>query len=256
MPIQFTLEQEALIPTYQEIWRRIAFSTERVNPESAKQSVEAVYAFLGKPRPDVLFFQSPYVALSSDILLSLHQSGTSLMKAFSDNFVWGITDSQQVVLSLEQEERYITTLDSKSSGTHRTYVEQLKECRPEKVGLWLIGALLSSCLHQELRSLIFKIENLLKKSIGAERFANFEGEPRGGGQSRLQCFCIQIELWSVLCCDYDYEISVLNFNSDQIRWNILKNAISNCGWLMPYENVCIICDRPLRIDLVAVGCDP
>ena len=47
--------------------------------------------------------------------------------------------------------------------------------------------------------------------------------------------------------DYGYYIDycheVLNCERDAQKWNVFYNLITNCGWLFPYENIVLICDR-------------
>ncbi|MEH1805242.1 DUF6745 domain-containing protein [Nostoc sp.] len=48
-------------------------------------------------------------------------------------------------------------------------------------------------------------------------------------------------------CWVDFYISVLNCSYNQIRWQVLQSLAKYCGWILFYENVCIICDRPLNL---------
>ncbi|MEO0842854.1 MAG: DUF6745 domain-containing protein [Cyanobacteria bacterium J06643_5] len=62
--IQFlTPEQEALIPQYQEKWKRIYLSTQPIERNRAKAAVQGAYAVMGKPEPEVIFCSSPRAAL-------------------------------------------------------------------------------------------------------------------------------------------------------------------------------------------------
>lgn len=53
---KLTPEQEALIPVYREKWRKIAFSTERIDREKVTESVKAAYALIGISTPKIIFF--------------------------------------------------------------------------------------------------------------------------------------------------------------------------------------------------------
>ncbi|BAY97853.1 hypothetical protein NIES37_18000 [Tolypothrix tenuis PCC 7101] len=57
-----TPEQEALIPVYQQKWRKIALSTERIDREKASEAVKAAYDLIGEDEPEIIFFDSPYTA--------------------------------------------------------------------------------------------------------------------------------------------------------------------------------------------------
>lgn len=62
--IQFlTPEQEALIPEYQEKWKRIYLSTQPIERNRAKAAVQGAYAVMGKPEPEVIFCSSPRAGL-------------------------------------------------------------------------------------------------------------------------------------------------------------------------------------------------
>ena len=58
-----TPEQEALIPEYQEKWKRIYLSTEPIQQNRAKAAVQGAYAVMGKAEPEVIFCSSPRAAL-------------------------------------------------------------------------------------------------------------------------------------------------------------------------------------------------
>ncbi|MEM7713541.1 MAG: hypothetical protein AAF349_08195, partial [Cyanobacteria bacterium P01_A01_bin.68] len=58
-----TPEQEALIPEYQQKWKRIYLSTQPIEHNRAKAAVQGAYAVMGKPEPEVVFCSSPRAAL-------------------------------------------------------------------------------------------------------------------------------------------------------------------------------------------------
>lgn len=56
-------------------------------------------------------------------------------------------------------------------------------------------------------------------------------------------YMIQIELWRLYifidCCN-----SILNCGFSEKLSNIFESLVKNCGWIFPFENICIVCDRP------------
>lgn len=58
-----TPEQEALIPEYQEKWKRISLTTQPIEKVRAAAAIKGVYAVMGKPEPNVVFCSSPRAAL-------------------------------------------------------------------------------------------------------------------------------------------------------------------------------------------------
>lgn len=62
MITHLTPEQEALIPVYQEKWRKIALSTEPIDRQKATEAVKAAYTAIGRQEPKILFCDSPDAA--------------------------------------------------------------------------------------------------------------------------------------------------------------------------------------------------
>lgn len=57
--------------------------------------------------------------------------------------------------------------------------------------------------------------------------------------------CIRSDVWSWRCCLFDYYINELGYQHDlQKEWDVIQLLVSNCGWIFPYEKVCLVCDRP------------
>jgi hypothetical protein len=55
---QLTPDQKALIPVYQQKWRRIALSTEPTDCKLAAETIKAIYTEINLPEPDVIFFDN------------------------------------------------------------------------------------------------------------------------------------------------------------------------------------------------------
>ncbi|WP_442938375.1 DUF6745 domain-containing protein [Nostoc sp.] len=50
-------------------------------------------------------------------------------------------------------------------------------------------------------------------------------------------------------CICDFCISVLKCEYHLEKWEFFKKLINYCGWIFPYENICIISNRPSMIRL-------
>ena len=55
------------------------------------------------------------------------------------------------------------------------------------------------------------------------------------------------ELWAVYSSLYDYYIGALNCQYSDRAWDLFHGVVSQCGWLFPYEKVCVVCDRPREL---------
>ncbi|MDJ0703580.1 MAG: hypothetical protein QNJ46_09895 [Leptolyngbyaceae cyanobacterium MO_188.B28] len=62
---QLTRDQATLIPEFREKWRALTLSTQPVDPQKATEAVEQAYRSIGLPKPETVFFTSPYAALQS-----------------------------------------------------------------------------------------------------------------------------------------------------------------------------------------------
>ena len=59
-----TPEQIAMIPDYQEKWKRLYLSTEPIEQVRAAAAIKGAYAVMKKPEPEVVFCSSPQAALN------------------------------------------------------------------------------------------------------------------------------------------------------------------------------------------------
>ncbi|MEG3846459.1 hypothetical protein QT971_04310 [Microcoleus sp. herbarium19] len=51
-------------------------------------------------------------------------------------------------------------------------------------------------------------------------------------------------IWAELAARCDFCFSVLKCKYHRRRWQALQSLTMHCGWIFPYEKVCIVCDRP------------
>jgi hypothetical protein len=48
-------------------------------------------------------------------------------------------------------------------------------------------------------------------------------------------------------CHWEFGLSVLNWAHNSEQWETTTTLLESCGWVMPFEKVCVICDRPSKI---------
>lgn len=96
-----TSEQKALIRVYQEKWKAIALSTERIDRQKAEVAVKAAYQVMGLQEPEIIFCDSPYQSLrlsaskaaKSQLVKPLeNQLGEQLVKQIGSQIIprlWG-----------------------------------------------------------------------------------------------------------------------------------------------------------------------
>ncbi|MEP0857248.1 DUF6745 domain-containing protein [Trichocoleus sp. DQ-U1] len=52
------------------------------------------------------------------------------------------------------------------------------------------------------------------------------------------------EVWACGGSNFDFYISVLNCTYEQSKWSVFQSLVKNCGWILPSEEIAIVCDRP------------
>ncbi|MEP0757783.1 DUF6745 domain-containing protein [Coleofasciculus sp. FACHB-T130] len=62
--------------------------------------------------------------------------------------------------------------------------------------------------------------------------------------SKINHKYIPPEVWACGGSNFDFYISVLNCTYEQSKWSVFQSLVKNCGWILPSEEIAIICDRP------------
>ena len=143
--IQFlTPDQEALIPEYQEKWKRIYLSTEPIDRIRAAAAVKGAYAVMGKKEPEVIFCSSPRAALER------LQENISQVEIPQDN------------VRVSPEEVQSNFFKFFVQGVWETIKIQLKQ---QHAGTKPIHDLLKDVAHDASKSLGKHVDHLLPKDL-------------------------------------------------------------------------------------------
>lgn len=169
---KLTPDQQALIPVTLEQWRAIALSTQPIERQKAKVAVKAAYAAIGLSEPEILFFDSPYAALSELV--------TRLKNPLKYPLGYPLSTQLEDKLRFEQLNQLLSQLG-----------QQLRKYLRSEFYTPMGGHLLSQLQSQLQNQLGTQVCNPLKNHIQARNWAN---------DSSCLDFCI-----SVLNCTYDSE---------------------------------------------------
>lgn len=60
-------------------------------------------------------------------------------------------------------------------------------------------------------------------------------------------FKVSIQFWSHYAWWFEFCYSVLKCNYSLEKWQSLQLLVQNCGYIIPYENICFICERPVQL---------
>lgn len=175
----------------------------------AEEAVIAAYAATGLAAPKVLFFDSPYAALSQ----LLGQQPEQLGRLVRGVFRYGL-------------EANIAHVGEDKIETWSSLYKQL----------WnnLVQGLLDDV--QQVTNLVERqTKNQLWERMGIFHYARFN--------SRF----ILTEEWACHSSYIDFCVSVLDCHCNQSEWSVFQAVIRNCGWLFPFGKICFVCNRPLKI---------
>ncbi len=241
---KLTPEQEDLIPVIREKWRQIALSTEPIDRQKASEAIKFAYQLIGKQEPKILFFDSPYAFLNS--------FPPQLEGVLGDSYEEFVID---YILDSE--------IASAFSGLLYTQLETQVEINVRiQLDRELELCLLIEQRYERLNSQMWDemYENLIEQ-LGVEKWNemtfssdnSMEDDPAYELYQKLdQKLGIIVDFTShpeLLAADYgfffDFCISVLNCAHDARRWDVFQALTQSCGWFIPLEQTCIVCDRPI-----------
>ncbi len=223
---ELNLNIKALGSEIQEKWKAIATKTEPLDRQKAANSIKAIYALYNKPEPEIIFCDSPLAALK--LILGkltaqlLHQTDP-LGKPFAK-------PNERLWKPLQVE---IQNLFGKS----------LFDALGNKLGKEITQKL----KHQLRSELSSHLWELVVSQLGEEKWRQLGEEVWRQAIGYLDN-CICPELWAARCAVFEFYRTISNLYSDAEQWEIFESLMSNCGWIFAFEKVCVLCDRPIKLN--------
>ena len=200
-----TPEQEALIPVYRDRWKEIVLSTEPVDPPKASQAILSAYATFGKPAPKILFCPSPHA-----VVKTLIYQGKLLTKP-------GKPKSQMTVFGSLANQFYSSLFQQCS----QTRIQRGQAFRSAEI------------------SWVWTFSHLLWRQVSIESSLDFAQIPMDLANLQKATNIISMR-WL-----RDFYTEVLGWSLDfQKEWEIFKSICKTCGGMFPFEEICVVCDRP------------
>ena len=112
-----------------------------------------------------------------------------------------------------------------------------------------IGDYMGGQLGNQLETLVgHQIGNFIGNFIG-NQVGNSIGNQIGSLLGSDTVESIKPEVWSHYGGWFDFCISVLSCEHDQRKWEAYQSLVKDCGWIFPFENVCVVCDRPVKLSV-------
>ncbi|MFN6463460.1 MAG: DUF6745 domain-containing protein [Nostoc sp. DedVER02] len=214
-----TPEQEALIPVYREKWQKIALSTERIDREKAAEAVKAAYLAIDfdYEEPEIFFQDSPYAACNW------------MLKRLSPQFI----------------DSYLNEPNSLGSFLSAHFFHELSSKLDQQFGNQ-VRRQLDNCFDYVIDDPSnHEIYNDLSEKFSTQVNEQLEDHSWWITIQLNDCFKPGSHYnWMT---GFDFFVSVLNIDHPQQEWKVFQSLIQECGWLFAYDDICIICDRPLHL---------
>ncbi len=224
--------------------KRLILSTKPIDAEKAAAAVKVTYATIGLKEPEVIVCSSPREAYIQ-IFNFLKSNGS---QNWSNKWCWNISGQK-------------LDLDWKWQWMYSSIVGRF--INP---GLWLheINSMtIESVADSTLSSLIGEFVNEYEYERSQETITNcFPDEYERSQETMMSCF--PDDLFSLVPPETSTDllkeiyltelyISSLSINlSEKVQQihDCQKQLWEHCGWIFPFENICVVCDRPrhLRFD--------
>ncbi|MBD2682551.1 MULTISPECIES: DUF6745 domain-containing protein [Nostoc] len=235
MITKFTSQQQDLITSYQQKWRAISLSTERIDRKRALAVLEDVYNLYpeGHIMPEVIFFESPYAAFSAELIVA-----TGNYNGLTDIEVSNQVASLQTLCGEGQvRSDLLWDLEANLSPTglnpqiSKEVWQILKKNLVDEVG---------STIHEQLWEILW---NWLNEKLCYE----LKDTP-DAHTSFYENFIYSDSEWASYPGLLDFCINELNYQHDQEQWNVYQAVCIECGWwFIPTPTHYIICDRPTKL---------
>jgi len=224
-------QQARLIPLYMKKWREICLSTQRIDYSMATEAIELAYLVLGKPLPEIRFFESPCAVL---------------LNFFGPKFLAQHGTYQQ---SLSKPERYNPLKELLGSSLKNSLERQFEINLMKQLQAQIdpeIWEQLRLRLYIELGFRLWShIDDAMTNQLLSFRTTSLR--PVVKAMHRMQPKSTYPAAWTVQSGLFDFCISVLHCRHDRELWNVHRLLVQECGWLFPFENFCLVCDRPSHL---------
>lgn len=273
-PIEkLTPAQEAQIPIYRERWRRYLTSNAPLDRERARAAVRLAYDVLGRPVPEILFFNGPYEVRDfwqqRDVPERLSKFGTPILFPFRNSLAQGLRSQISPELFRDLGQRLS---GGSISGSWRIaldiWVKSISE--PQGSGKPTGSDLLEHYWYRQQSVWQEQIQQLpggnlllqLGNQLGAwgqplREFIDRQLLPAEAKDNlgylalcwhTLQNIVPGLELesstWSAHPVNLDFCFTELSCQRDNRQWPAFKALSIDAGWILAFEKACMVMERP------------
>ena len=253
--VELSPEQSASIPSWQQKWQRITFSTKSLNRKKAVQAIKVAYIAIGQPLPDIIFAPSPIAALDKMVTSkSMQQQIADLIKSISslETYNENIARKASKLLTMATpphgelarifNDQIHRQLGDLNSNKLRPQLELITPEAKSQLKIYLANQLKSRLMSQLVKGLEKQLGKEKSKLLREKLWLELDRQP--GELLELQFLPDQ-------GCWFDFAVSTLNCSLQLNQWQAFQQLALDCGAIYATEEYCIVCDRPARVHLRA-----
>ena len=219
---ELSSSQTAAINIYKTKWHSILINnqTKAIKPEIASKSIESLYLAANFDKPEIIFFDNPFVAIKE--LINTQDFKTILGKQINTKLTKRIYEHNNNLVN-----RQLTNVVLNQLINYTIFIEYPRLPPNDCTSYFLNNV--SLYIMQQLEKDFYKLGF---DYIDRSYFTRSILRP--------------LDLISDIC-RLDFCISYLNLQHDRKKWQILQDLILHSGLMFTFEKVCLVCDRPLKM---------
>lgn len=233
MITKLTPQQEKLIVSYQQKWKAIYLSTERIDRNRVLNVLEDVFRAYPESytMPEVIFFESPYAAFNAQLRVT-----TANFNGLNSDEIYNKVDSL-MTLGYEGQTRTDLWFDLDmhiSVGSKIVSYEILQALRAD------LEDRVGSRIYEQVWEVLW---NWLLKRLKIDL-----KDTRDALLHFSNIFIDSDSEWASYAGLFDFCIHELNCLCDQEQWNLYQAMCSECSyWFLSSSKYYVVCDRPTKM---------
>ena len=216
-------EQEIAIHKYIEKWQAIARQTKPIDRDQAKAVIKNVYQLINYKEPEIVYTGSPFGAIQKILATENYQS--YLGRNVRNKFQKRIYDHLSHLIEKQLDKPLFYELINK------TLFEGEPSSEPT-VFHFPYG--IESCVESQIFQDLGRIDPDYLDTQYEEVSPLIESFFRVG-----KFYCRG--------CMFDFCISELKLQYDRAQWQVMQELMKQCDFVAMFENVCFVCDRPVKL---------
>ena len=218
-------EQEIVLPRYIEKWKEIARKTNLIDRDKAKASIKNAYQISDYKEPKIIFTSSPLGTIQKILATENYQS--FLGRDIRNKFQKRVYDHLSHLIEKQLDKSIFYELINK------TLLEGEPNSQPP-VFHFPYGV--ESCVESQIFQDLGRIDSDYLDTQYEE-------------VSKLIRSLFRLGRFFCRGCMFDFCISELKLQYDRQKWQVMQELMQQCDFVAMFENVCFVCDRPIKLSL-------